>query len=153
MIDVSFRHLQLEFARLDIMLHRQIQRLQQNGAATTGLNSYHLSEEQAYALLQRPFGHSLHLTDDETNDSYSQALAQTEEKIASLVTQAEQEGQPLRLFQLATLLGLDRFVVPARLQRQSPGPTRTREEGRRRDDTLGIHSERGFLLRARVHHA
>ena len=112
MTDISFRHLQLEFARLDILLHRQIQRLHQpTDGSTTAMNSYHLSEEQAYGLLQRPFGHSPHLSDNEADSAYDQALRQTEQQIASLVTQAEQEGQTLRLFQLAILLDLDRFAL------------------------------------------
>ena len=112
MTDLSFRHLQLEFARLDIMLHRQIQRLQPtNYSASPVLNNYHLSEEQAYGLLQRPFGHSPQLPDDEAIGGYNEALSQTEQQIAALVTQAEQAGESLRLFQLATLLNLDRLAL------------------------------------------
>ncbi|MCB8942756.1 MAG: ATP-binding protein [Ardenticatenaceae bacterium] len=121
MTDISFRHMQLEFARLDIMLHRQIQRLQQSDNGYSMLPvSYHLSQEQAYLLLQRPFGHAPHLADDDSNTAYEDALQETEQQIAQLVGQAEQEGETLRLFQLAVLLDLDRLALDMLLLSMAP---------------------------------
>ena len=115
--DLSFQHLQLEFTRLDILIHRQVQ---QQGrampAAEDGgnlLSLYHLSEAQAYELLQRPFGAGHAPLDEDADQPYAEALAQAEERIAALVTHAEETGQRLRLAEMATLLGLDRFELDA----------------------------------------
>jgi hypothetical protein len=117
MTDLNFQHLQLEFTRLDILLHRQVQR-QGLGAALPGgedgaLSLYHLSEAQVYELLQRPFGAGDYLLDEAVEGHYSDALPQVEQEIATLVGHAGQAGQPLRLLALAELMGLDRFALDA----------------------------------------
>ncbi|MCA9926039.1 MAG: hypothetical protein KC421_26890, partial [Anaerolineales bacterium] len=58
--DISFQHLQLEMARLDILLHRQIQRFQKTTLPPPETNAplgrFYMSGEQAMSLLQRPLG-------------------------------------------------------------------------------------------------
>ncbi|MBE2199148.1 MAG: ATP-binding protein [Anaerolinea sp.] len=115
MPDASFQHLQLEMSRLDILLHRQIQRQGRQAAVGEGdgavLNLYHLSETQAYALLQRPFGAGDYALDEAIEGHYTDALPQVERDIATLVNRAEAAGKPLRLVALARLMGLDRFAL------------------------------------------
>jgi ATP-dependent 26S proteasome regulatory subunit len=114
-VDLSFQHLQLEFARLDILLHRQIQRQQHTTTpqsdARSAIGSFHISDAQAYTLLQRPFGHGWDALEAEAAEPYEQALAQTDTQISALLSHAEQIGERLRLHQLARLLGLDRFAL------------------------------------------
>ncbi len=122
-VDLSFQHLQLELARLDILLHRQIQRFQQSQTppeSDAPLSLYHLSANQAFALLQRPFGHGPVELEAADSAPYAAALAEVEGQIAALVTHAEEIGEPLRLYRLATLLGLNRFALDAFLISLAP---------------------------------
>jgi ATP-dependent 26S proteasome regulatory subunit len=122
--DLSFQHLQLELARLDIILHRQIQRQQRGGDPQESegnlLSSYHISDAQAYSLLERPFGYGSEALDEAAAGPYEQALAQTEQQIAALVTEAEEAGLGLRLYRLAILLELDRFALDVLLISLAP---------------------------------
>ena len=121
--DLSFQHLQLEMARLDILLHRQIQRFQQGQTppeVDAPLSLYHLSANQVVALLQRPFGHGPAHLSAADDAPYAAALAALEGQIAALVSHAEAVGEPLRLHRLAALLGLDRFALDAFLISLAP---------------------------------
>lgn len=122
--DLSFQHLQLEFARLDVLLHRQIGRQQpaeEGGEESSGmLTGFHITNAQAYQLLQRPFGYGSQLLDDESDGQYAQALRQSEEHIGDLISQSEAAGIPIRLVQLAQLLGLDRFALDVLLMSIGP---------------------------------
>ena len=112
--NLSFVHLQLELARLDILLHRQIKRFQQNATPNdddSAGNSYFMSGNQVLSLLQRPFGSSYFDLDDEENLPYDDALNRIQGEIASLVEQAQADQVPLRLFQIATCLELDRLSL------------------------------------------
>ncbi|MCA9961055.1 MAG: ATP-binding protein [Anaerolineales bacterium] len=120
-VDASFQHLQLEMSRVDILLHRQIQRQQQEaGEINNMLQRYHLSDAQAYALLQRPFGYGSPALNEEADRPYHDALLQIEQQIASFVTEAEAQGTELRLHRLAGLLGLNRFALDALLLSMAP---------------------------------
>ncbi|MFW5941154.1 MAG: ATP-binding protein [Chloroflexota bacterium] len=122
--DLSFRHLQLEFARVDVLLHRQIQRQGETDRPEDEpaniFTGYHLSEADAYALLERPFGYGYEELEPHANEPYDQALAHVQEQIATMITHAENEGQPTRLHRLATLLELDRFALDALLLSLAP---------------------------------
>ncbi len=117
MPDLSFQHLQLEFMRLDVLLHRQVQRQERVASAEdegSGVFSlYHLSQAQVYALLQRPFGAGNYAFEEATENHYVNSLRQVEQDISRLVQHADEAGEPLRLVTLATLLGLDRFALDA----------------------------------------
>ncbi len=117
MTDLNFQHLQLEFTRLDILLHRQVQRQGLSTPATEGENSvlslYHLSQARVYELLQRPFGAGDYLLDETVEAHYATVLPKVEQDIAALVGYAERTGQPLRLMALARLARLDRFALDA----------------------------------------
>ncbi|HSM58119.1 MAG TPA: AAA family ATPase [Candidatus Sulfomarinibacteraceae bacterium] len=122
--DLSFRHLQLEFARIDILAHRQIQR---QGDAEDGdagapppFAGFHVSEADAYALLERPLGYGYEELDETESEPYERALAQVQEHIGALITHAEDQGQMTRLYRLATLMDLDRFALDALLLSLAP---------------------------------
>ena len=112
--NLSFVHLQLELARLDILLHRQIQRFHQATLPTTeeGSNGrFFFSVTQAHAMLQRPFGGSYAELDEETNLPYEDALLKVQEQIGALVDEADEQGVSLRLYRLAQMLELDRVEL------------------------------------------
>ena len=80
--NLSFVHLQLELARLDILLHRQIQRFHQATHpvdAEESSDGFFMSTNQALALLQRPFGGSYDELDEEENIPYEEALTEVQE--------------------------------------------------------------------------
>lgn len=122
--DTSFQHLQLEMARLDILLHRQIQRFQKSAlpppADNAPLGRFYMSGDQAMSLLQRPLGAAYQLLDDETAAPYQQALSDIEQQIATLISQAENVGETSRLYRLALVLGFDRFDLDAFLISLAP---------------------------------
>ena len=100
MRDPSFEHLQLAMARLDILLHRQVRR-QQAVYQLVGEESwqtFHLSAEQAVALLQRPFAYGPPPLTDEADQAYDQALAQAEARLAQFIQEVGAES--LRLCRL-----------------------------------------------------
>jgi len=112
--NLSFVHLQLELARLDILLHRQIQRVHQASRPTDteeGNGAFFMSTNQALALLERPFGGSYDELGEEENIPYEEALTEVQNQISKLVDEAESHEIPLRLFQLAVLLKLDRIEL------------------------------------------
>ncbi|MCA9981698.1 MAG: hypothetical protein KDD89_12715, partial [Anaerolineales bacterium] len=117
--DFTFRHLQLELMRLDMLLHRQIRRQQrrrqagQDGEHGRGeqpnlFQNFYVSDEQAYALLQRPFGQG---SEDSAQEraAYAQALDNIDAQIEALVQEAEAHDEPMRLVRLADLFRLNRF--------------------------------------------
>jgi ATP-dependent 26S proteasome regulatory subunit len=121
--DLSFRHLQLEFARIDVLLHRLLQR--RSGAGEGGDSELFDMETtsgkpQAAALLQRPLGYGYEELESAANAPYERALASVQENIATLVTTAEEAGYATRLQRLATLLQLDRFELDALLLGLAP---------------------------------
>lgn len=113
-MDLSFSHLQLELGRLDVLIHRLVQRRQQAREQVEGetqlLPGYYMSEAQAYALLQRPFGYHGSLSED-AGKSHAEALKQVNGHIAAITAEAQQQNQSLKLLHLAGLFNLDRFEV------------------------------------------
>lgn len=109
--DLSIYHLRLEFDRLDILLHRQIERRQARAVAES--SSYHLSDEQAYALLELPFAHASPPLPAET--AYDAALAAARTRLADCIEEARRQGARLRFAELCALLELDAFERDALL--------------------------------------
>ena len=121
--DISFQHLQLEMARLDILLHRQVQRFQKTTSSPPNENTlgrFYMSGDQAMMLLQRPLGAAYEHLDNEAAAPYHQALSDVEQQIAVLINRAENEGQMSRLYRLALALRLDRFDLDAFLISLAP---------------------------------
>lgn len=112
-INLSFVHLQLELMRLDVLLHRQVQRFHQASqpAAEEPGSGLFMTAQQALALLERPFGGSYDELGDEENFPFEEAINGIQNQIGALVEQANDREISLRLFQLAVLLDLDRVEL------------------------------------------
>lgn len=117
--DFDFQYLQVELARIDVLIRREVLRWQmagQNPADTyRGLS---VSAQDAAALLTRPFGTSWGQTvefDPGQVQAFSDALAQAAGQSEAIIEQAWQQGQTLRLEYLATVFGLDDFDFDALL--------------------------------------
>ncbi len=126
--DPTLRHLYVELARLDLLIHRrlaQIARLQparrEAGAETHNAASPFLSMDAIQALLQQPFGESFAQVAEESEGEesspwgdgiYMEAIAQVQEQIADVVDEAATEGGS-RLAQLALECNLSRFELDA----------------------------------------
>ncbi|MBP8001127.1 MAG: ATP-binding protein [Chloroflexi bacterium] len=108
--DLSFAYLQYELMRLDMLLHRQLRRMQKlrENSADSALDSFYISAEKAYTLLMRPFGQGTEIMPDEAA-AYQTALANIQQQMDDLITHAENQGETIRLYALAQLFGLDRF--------------------------------------------
>lgn len=127
--DHTFRHLQLELMRLDMLLHRQIRRQQRRKQTAAGseagqqnlFQNFYVSDEQAYALLQRPFGQGTdNQSREQENVAYEQALQNIEAQIEALAFEAEEHGEPMRLLRLAQLFHLNRFELDTLLIAVAP---------------------------------
>ena len=121
MVDLSLVHLQWELARLNLLLRRQAARQAAAEPAAEQAAPYplYLSPARAEALLQRPFGAPLPL-DEAAEEGFGAELAELEERIAGLATQAEAAGEPLRLQRLAQAAGLTRFDLDVFLLALAP---------------------------------
>lgn len=105
--DPNLQHLQLALLRLDVLLHRQIQQVQAARPESAVAPGYYISDDQAYALLQRPFGQFESVSDDE--QTYQEALHQARQQMNDLEKATRRRGETLRLVRLASLFGLDSF--------------------------------------------
>ncbi len=119
--DVTFAHLQYELMRLDMLLHRQLWRIQKvrQQSAETALDSFYISAEKAYGLLMRPFGEGSEIPDPES-ETYDQALDNITVQSEQLLQEAREVGQEARLQRLYGLFGLDRFACDVLLASLAP---------------------------------
>ena len=115
---LTLQHIQLELMRLDLLLHRRIRKMQAAKAEKETVDgpfdSLFLSDEQAFALLQQPFG-ELPDEADIDEDVYLNMLDDVEEQLDDLEEEAEALGDRLRFLWLAELFGLGRFELDALL--------------------------------------
>lgn len=105
--NLNLQHLQLALLRLDVLIHRQMQRMQAARPDTAAAPGYYISDDQAYMLLQRPFGQFEVVSGDE--QTYQEALSQARQQMLDLEKMAGRQGQNLGLVRLAALFGLDAF--------------------------------------------
>ncbi len=115
--NLSFSHLLAELGRIDLLIRRQVQRWQAAGQnVEDAFRGLYVSDGEAVALLDRPlggnWGASVQLT-EEIEQAYSQALQNTAQQSETLVKQAAERGEPLRLQKLVEALGLDPFDLDA----------------------------------------
>lgn len=111
--ELNFLHLQLEMARLRLLLHYQIQRFQQAAppppAGHLPLNTLFLSAQDAAFLLERPFGAGYAILLDEAWQPYQEAMDELEQQIGQIVDEAITQNIPLRLVHLAATAELGRL--------------------------------------------
>lgn len=105
--NLNLQHLQLALLRLDVLIHRQMQRMQAARPDTAAAPGYYISDDQAYMLLQRPFGQFEPVSGDE--QTYQEALNQARQQMFDLEKVARRQGENLGLVRLAALFGLDAF--------------------------------------------
>jgi len=119
--DITFAHLQYELMRLDMLLHRQLWRIQKmrQKSAETALDSFYISADKAYALLMRPFGEGSEIPDPESA-TYAQALDNITQQSQQLLADAAARGEQPRLQRLYDLFGLDRFACDVLLASLAP---------------------------------
>jgi AAA+ superfamily predicted ATPase len=117
--EVSLKHLQAELLRIDVLIRRQIQRWRLAGQdPTDAFRGLYVSDDQADALLARPFGgnwgHMAPLIPEEDR-AYAEAEAEAARQAQALVEEARGQDQTPRLTYLAEAFGLDRFELDALL--------------------------------------
>ncbi len=113
--DLSLAHLQAQLSRLDILIRRQVRRWQLAGQdPTDAFRGLHLADAEAEELLARPFAHNWGETitlPPEEIQTWAKLEAAATQQVEQLVEVARQQGQTLRLLQLADTFGLNRFEV------------------------------------------
>jgi hypothetical protein len=112
-IDLDLRYLQAQLSRLDVLLGREVRRWQLAGQDPhDAFRGLYVSDDQAGALVARPFGTSwgriVPLPPDE-EQAFREAVDLADRCARSLADAARQSGHTLRLEHLATGFGLDRF--------------------------------------------
>jgi len=117
--DLSLLHLQAELARIDVLLHREVQRWQQAGQdPADAFRGLYVSDDQADALLARPFGTSWGhsgVLDPAEAPAFAEAEAKAALQAQALAETARCQGHTVRLEHLATVFGLSPFEVDALL--------------------------------------
>ncbi|MBI5879528.1 MAG: ATP-binding protein [Chloroflexi bacterium] len=120
----SHAHLSAEYRRIDLLIQRQVRRLQIAGydPAET-FRGLFVTDEKAEQLAARSFAanwsHSVQLPEGEDH-AFEQSLAEATNDIESHLLQADTDGRVLRLVHLAEVLGLDRFDLDTLLIAMAP---------------------------------
>lgn len=113
MTDLSLSHLEAELMKLDVHLHREMRRWQAAGQDSSDLlRGQYITDEDAQALLRRPFGFNWGQTVDlkpAEAQAYTRALQRLDEHSREIEAAARRQNQPLRLLELAAGFGLDSF--------------------------------------------
>lgn len=115
-MDLSFNHLQLEFARLDVLLHQQMQivdltaRALEEAEPSNANNKLYLSTAQIDLMMKRPFG-TTYTPGKQMATDYEAMRTAAENNIGAILTYADENEEPLRLHQLAMTMGLNRFEL------------------------------------------
>jgi ATP-dependent 26S proteasome regulatory subunit len=111
--DLSISHLQAEFARLDVLIQREIKRWQLAGQdPADGFRGLYISDDDAERILARPFGNSWGQSielEGRYADLYREAKAISAEKIDEIRRVAHESNQALRLDHLVDVFHLDEF--------------------------------------------
>ncbi|MCX6045129.1 MAG: ATP-binding protein [Chloroflexi bacterium] len=108
--NTEWRYLQAEFARIDIIIQREVRRWVLAGQdPNDDYRGLYVTQLEAQQLLDRPFGVSwgqLIELPAEEETAFQQALAVTKQQIETLA-----QGQTPRLLQLANAFELDRMAL------------------------------------------
>lgn len=111
------QHLQAELQRIEMLIRREVWRWQLAGQDPhDDFRGLYVSDEQALALLERPFGSSWGDTvtlPAEQAQALTRAESEAMEAAQQIKSRAHQQGRPTRLSHLATTFGLDRFALDA----------------------------------------
>ncbi len=112
-INLSLQHLQAELARIDLLIQRAVRSWQlAHQDPADAFRGLYVSDEQASALLMRPFGSNWgHTAPIETTEAqvFTDTLAQADLQARALAEAARCQGHTPRLERLATVFDLNRF--------------------------------------------
>ncbi len=113
--DGNLRYLQAEFARIDVLLRREVRRWVLAGQdPNDDYRGLYVTQTEAAQLLDRPFGVSwgqLIELPPEEEAVFAQVLAQATQAAQTLAAQLAAEGQTPRLRQMAATFELDRTAL------------------------------------------
>ncbi len=113
--DLNLKHLEAELVRIDVLIHCEVRRWQLAGQdPTDAFRGQYVSDDEARALLSRPFGTSWGQTSALTpqeKQGYAAVLKDADNLARSVIEAAQHQGQMLRLAHLTRAFGLDRFDV------------------------------------------
>ncbi len=113
--DLSLHHLQAELIRIDVLLYKEVWRWQQAGQDLTDpFRGQYVTDDQANALLKRPFGFSWGQTisaGSQQKQAYRRALLQIEQRVNQIIEAARQQRHRLRLQHLTQAFGLNQFEL------------------------------------------
>jgi hypothetical protein len=116
-MDLNFdlKYLQAELSRIDLLIQRQVRRWQLAGQdPTDAFRGLHLSDEEAQALVARPFcsnwGELVTLSPEE-RQVFAQHEAEAVRQVQKLAETGQEQGRPPRLVRLASTFGLNRFEL------------------------------------------
>ncbi|MCB9102400.1 MAG: ATP-binding protein [Anaerolineales bacterium] len=123
-IDLNFRYLQTELARIDLLIRRQVRLWQLAGQdPTDAFRGLYVSDAEVEGMLSRPlsssWGQMVELLPDEAA-LFGEAEAKAEAEIESVKQEAVAQGQVLRLLALASKFNLDRFALDVLLIALAP---------------------------------
>jgi hypothetical protein len=114
-LDLNLRYLQAELARIDVLIRREVRRWRLAGQEPADtFRGLYVSEAEVDSLLARSlstnWGQTVALSAEETQ-AFVAAENRAKYQIQAIFEEAQLQGQTLRLAQLATSFGLDRFEV------------------------------------------
>ncbi|MDI7277512.1 MAG: hypothetical protein QME94_16155, partial [Anaerolineae bacterium] len=116
---LNLAHLQAELARIDVLIRREVRRWQIAGQdPADSFRGLYVSDEQAAALLSRPFGaswgHTVALSPEEA-EAFASLEAACRRQVEAVFEEAQASGQVLPLQHLGLAFGLERFDLEALL--------------------------------------
>ncbi len=116
---LNLQHLHAELSRIDVLIQREVRRWQLAGQnPVDDFRGLYLSDDQATALAERPFGTSwgqtVQLPPDEIK-AFSAAVKAAAHRVQRIEQKAASQQQQLRLRQLSATFALDRFARDALL--------------------------------------
>ena len=116
---LNLQHVYAELRRIDALIQREVRRWQLAGQnPADDFRGLYLSDAQATALVERPFGlswgQSVKLPPEEAR-VYAEAAQAAAVQARTIAREAQQRGATLRLHRLAEVLALDRFALDALL--------------------------------------
>ncbi len=114
-LDLSLQHLQIELARVDILIRYEVRRWQLAGQDPEDkFRGLYVADAEAATLLDRPFGTSWGQTvalPAEETQPLAQAQEQLIQQAEALREEVREQGHLLRLDYLAAVFGLNAFEV------------------------------------------
>jgi hypothetical protein len=108
--ELSLKHLYAEFARLDLMLQRQIARWRASGQdPTDAFRGLYISDQEASALMNRPLGGNWGDVTSMDESGFQNTLESVEDQVKAISNKAQAQNKNLRLQRIVDLFNLSAF--------------------------------------------